>query len=240
VTEFLTAGGLILTVLLAYMQIQKQHGNALRLQAEHLRNKLKVQIYHEITAHLHKTARAQGRATSSYRSAVTSLRSNHENPAIQLTQTSNGLRRAHERASRSVSSLLILFEKYEIVFAHFGSIQRQFGDEHRRLLDANWKLTGKLMMYLPMDDLPAETKTVFPLKAKRDDLSELEEMVSEYLSVLEELEGYILDVQVEAQNELLGNLFGRVVPQRNPADPDVKVLQRDAEPRTERPKGRWV
>lgn len=238
--ELLTAGGLILTVLLAYLQIQKQHRSSFRLQEEHLRNELKVQIYNEVSEHLQTAANALGRAESEYRSALLFLDSQQSGPVAKSTQTSEDITKAASAASRAISKLLILFEKYEIVFLNFSAIQREFGDQHRHLLEANWKLSSKLMMYLPMEGLPEEAASVFPFKPKPEDLEEMEALFSSYAAVVNDTQGYILDVQVEAQNELLGKLFGRHVLPRNPDDPSVKVLKRDLQPRSERPKGRWV
>lgn len=46
-SELITALGLVLGVLIAYLQIQKNQRAGLQLQEAHLRNELKLKLYEE-------------------------------------------------------------------------------------------------------------------------------------------------------------------------------------------------
>jgi hypothetical protein len=72
----------------------------------------------------------------------------------------------------------------------------------------------------------------------KDDVARLQDLADAYLAATGDLQGYIIDLQIEAQNELLGDLFERQLPPRAPGDEAVKVLARDPEPLHQRPRGR--
>lgn len=68
--ELLTAVGLILAVLLAYMQIQKTHAANIRAQEAHLRDQLRVRIYEEASTTFHNASRLVGRCNTDTRSII--------------------------------------------------------------------------------------------------------------------------------------------------------------------------
>jgi hypothetical protein len=61
------------------------------------------------------------------------------------------------------------------------------------------------------------------------ELHQLKHLIDNYYEAMNEIAGYIFDLRVEAQNNLLSNLFQNRVPQRKPLDPKHKVISTDAE-----------
>jgi len=229
-TLVLGFGTLVITVLLAYSGIRA----SLRLQEEHLKNELKVRLYPEIADALHRTAEALQAAALGYEVTVGDLKRRTETGTGGSQRTSEELADRHRDAARQVTALLMVFEKYEIVFARFAGIRRQFADEHLRLLTAHSTLFSRLLLFLP-----SVQGTVLPHQPRLQDVAELEVLAKAYRDVEGDLQGYILDASVEAQNELLGDLFKRQLPSRNPLDSSVKVLKRDYTPQRTREPGRW-
>lgn len=134
----------------------------------------------------------------------------------------------------------MMMERYEIVFLHFHDAHRALAEGHREAMDAFQPLHSKLLTVLPLPHPTVANSTVGPLTGPTElDLDELESLATAHLDAVGTLEGYVLDLGVGAQNELLGDLFDYTVPPRRPADPEVKVLKRSDLPATERPEGRW-
>lgn len=239
-TELLTFGGLVVTVLLAYLQIQKNHAATLRAQEAHLRDQLKVNVYEKVAAVFQDCAEQVNTAAGEMRSVVSNLRLALQGLPGTQRLTSAQLLDVHYNAQRALSRVLLVLEQYEIVFARFASIRRQFSDEHGRLLDVHVKLWVALVPLIPIVD-SSSGRTTPPLVAPTQSaLDVLEPLATVYIDVCGDIMGYFIDLQIEAQNELLGHLFQHQLPPRSPGDPRQRVLVRDAIEPTERPRGRIV
>lgn len=143
-------------------------------------------------------------------------------------------------AAQALSDVLLKLEQYEIAFARFRSIRRQFAEEHTRFWEAYQELFSKLSLLLP--NIDPETNRPLPRLAAPTEarLSELEPLQGAYGDVCSDIQAYIIDLQIESQNEFLGSLFERQLPSRHPLDPSARVLTRDPDDTTERPAGSLV
>jgi hypothetical protein len=240
-TQIITVGGMILGVLIAYLQIQKNQRAALVLQEEHLRNELKLKVYEKAAAVFADVSGLLVSASSLYRSPINSLDMRvRKGFPVSPTSTPKELSDAVHIAAAGITRVLLVLEEYEIVFARFRSFRRRLSADHSRLLDAHNAVWSKLMLFLPV--IHAETGEMFgPVSFPSEVvLADLERLNEEYVDVCNVLSGYMIDLQIEAQNELMGKLFARQLPPRHPNDPSVEVLGRDAEEVTERPAGRLI
>jgi hypothetical protein len=239
-TELLAAAGLILTVLLAYMQIQRTQAATIRAQEAHLRNQLKVDLYAKAAAVFHDSAQRVQNVNSHIRSALSTIKLIADGFPFTHLKTGQELSDANAEAARGLNNVLFMLEQYEMVFSRFGPFRREVSDSHGRLLDAFNKLWMKLALYVPLVDNATGNLVGPASRPSRQDLAELETLRDGHSSVCNDIMGYMIDLQIEAQNELLGDLFGRQLPPRAPGDPAVKVLTRAREHLTERPKGQVV
>ncbi len=239
-TEILTVGGLILGVLVAYWKIQQTHKANIQAQEAHLRNQLKVRIYEHSTSTFEHASDLISKSQAGTEATIISLRMGATGYPFSPTDTWQELTDAHSAALRAVTDVLKKLEQYEIAFARFGSIRRELSEGHRTSLEAFGKLSSKLAVYLP--NTHPETGAALPpiTVLKKKDLPELEQLHEGYRNICNDMACYIVDLQIEAQNELLGSLFDHTLPPRHPEDPDVKVLTRDADAPTERPQGALV
>ena len=240
--ELLTAGGLIITVLLVYMQIQKQHEAGILLQREHLRDELRAKLYEGLSASVQNASRLIGRANTMSISIVSSLHSRMDHPSWPLSATSEEMSEMHFSGAQALSDVLVEMEQYEIVFMRFRTIRRTLAEEHGRVLMTYTPLAFKFGSYLTHRTSDGGA-TLDPLATPTsEELTDLEELRRTYGDACGGVSAFLADLQVEMQNELLSHLFdGRIVPPRNPEDSNLVVLQRDPEdPVVERPKGRWV
>jgi hypothetical protein len=239
-TDLLTAGGLILTVLLAYMQIQRTHRRNLEAQEAHLRNQLKVDLYEKAAAVFQAAADAANRASSDYRATLSVLELQAKGFPFAHSQTSADLLDSEKAASRALIAVLIFLEQHEIAFARFRDIRRALSETHENLLDSHNKLWMKLVQLIPPPPQPdgrATPPLALPNAQNVEDARVLYETFSQACS---DICSYLIDLQIEAQNELLGDLFQRQLPPRHPADPALRVLTRDAAVQTTRPRGRLI
>jgi hypothetical protein len=200
-TDFIEVASIIVTVFLAYIGIQRQQQASLRLQEEHLKSELKVRLYPEIAEALHRTAHALHNAAWGYENVVNDLKRRPESFASGPLKSSAELADLHRDAARQITDLLMVFEKYEIVFARFASMRREFSEEHLRLLDAHSSLFSKLLPFLP-NETWAGSPGAFPFQPGQEDLVELEGLAKAYRDVEGNLQGYILDASVEAQKRI--------------------------------------
>lgn len=238
--EYLSALALIVTILLVYLRIQKQEESSLRLQAENHRSRLKAEIFEKLSDVLSDWGDALEACSSSARSVTSSLRLSQKGLGVAPTVTANDVAQLHYAAMRATTSVQMMLERYEIVFLHFHDAHRALAEGHREALHTFSSLHSKLLTVLPLQHPADSTSTVGPLtQPTQPDLDALSSLADAYIDACGTLQGYVLDLGVEAQNELLGDLFGHTVPPRRPADSAVKVLQRSALPVTERPEGRW-
>ena len=241
ITEVLTAAGLLLTVLLAYLQVQKNHIAALQLQEQHLRNQLRLQLYEKSTVVFFDASSRLSKAASQYRPVLNAITlyvekgvgSGAMEPGMPFAEV------VHD-AHHHLTKVLLFLEEYEMVFARFRTIRRELSTANTKLLLTHAEFWGKLMIYLPSRDPKTGLllgPVVLPGPPERE---ALERMHSSYESICNDLSGFFIALQIETQNELLGGLFSRQLPPRHPADPEVAVLGRDEDDNFVRPPGHIV
>ena len=238
-TDVLTVAGLILTVLLAYLHVQKNQRAALEAQQAHLRDQLKVQLYEKVSGVFQQCAETVQKALSEVQSTVWHLESASKGLPVEHIRSASDLIESNQHAQRALTKVLLVLEQYEMAFARFGSIRRQFSDDHKQLLETHSALFAALLPFTPGQDSAGHS--VPPNSApSQDALDALAPLAREYTNTCGDILGHLIDLQVEAQNELLGHLFQRQLPPRHPQDPGQKVLVRDHLRPTERPVGRIV
>ena len=251
VAQIVAAGGIIVTVLLAYVQMQKSQRATLEaqersqratlaVQEAHLKNQLKVRIYEHSTSTFEQASDLLSKSHVNTISVVSTLRMAVEGLPFTPGKTVQELADAHYAAAGALSAVLRKLEQYEIAFARFGSIRRGLAQGHQMFLEAFSRLSSKLALYLP--NTHPDTGAALPSIAtlKKEDLPGLEQLQKAYADICGDMVCYILDLQIEAQNELLGSLFDHELPPRHPKDTNVKVLTRDTKAQTKRSPGNLV
>ena len=239
-TDLFTAAGLILAVLLAYMQIQKTQAANIRAQQAHLRDELRVRIYEGASATFEKAADLVGRCRADTSAVISTLKMEIDGFPASLSTTSTDLSDLHFETAHALTDVLLKLEQYEIAFSRFRTIRREWSEEGRRFFDAYQKLSSKLSLYLPNKD-PATGKLLPRLAdPTAENIARIDGLQRAYEDVCSNLQSFVIDLQIESQNELLGHLFERQLPSRHPQDPGFKVLKRDPDDAGERPPGSLV
>lgn len=221
---------LLIPVLLIYLGYER----SLRLQTENQRSHIRVEIYDKVADALEDWGTHLGAAASVVRGVVMDARMRLQGLFVVSTRTTEEVLGAHNEAAKATSRVLLFLERYEIIFLRFHQARRDISGAHGELLEAFVALMQSVHLLVPSRRGAKPFSDIDPER-----FAELEERADRYLHVCSDLQGYLLDLGVEAQNELLAPLFRRTVPPRNPGDPNVKVLTRSAGFLTERPPGRW-
>jgi hypothetical protein len=155
--------------------------------------------------------------------------------------TSDDVLKARAEATEGITSVLSALEQYEIVFSRFTSFRRELSDSHSRLMTTFNNLWTKLVLFLPLANTGGSATGGGPIgpvsRPTLQDVKQLEELQKALNDVCGDIGGFLIDLQIEAQNELLGELFGRQLPPRAPADPTIKVLAREPTHLTKRTPG---
>lgn len=117
----------------------------------------------------------------------------------------------HQNIQKAYVDYSVSFETHEVLFLGLKKMQTIFAKEMRN------KIEDKFMDF---------TDLIFPeMAGKKNILSqvELERKIDLFFSNISDLQVYLQDMRVELQNETLGKILGRKVPQRRPVK-EYKVL----------------
>jgi hypothetical protein len=213
-------------------QLKRQHDSALRLQEEHLKDEIRTKLYERLADAVENASFALTGAIGAARRARAIAESGDRTAILAARDASPSMFKALEEVSQSITRMIVVIERYEIVFPGFAAIRLALVEEFKEFLLAHSRFSNVVSRYLSFQGQPHEQASidqVFPLKASQDDLNELRELYEAYAAVGYNLEGYTADVRIEGQNALLGHLFGRQLPRRKPGDPTIKVLRATSE-----------
>jgi hypothetical protein len=214
----------IVAIGVALFQMNRQHRSSLVLQEAHLRHQLQLEIFREVSDQLRRMALAFSTANSRVSHSVKEFEDQLQR-GTEVTETGEELISIHHTASRSVAELQILIERYEIVFLRLSSARRILSNETMRFHQGFSEFMKAAGLFLPHKNGPRP----HPFKPTPADVAQIRHAADEYANVCGNYLGFVLDLQVESQNMLLGDLFKRTVPPRNPLDPTVPVLKADTE-----------
>lgn len=234
VDSVISAVAVLFAVWIVVWQVGKQFENGQRLQRQNAREKLWLDIYREICSLITEAYSAQIDAHL-YASAVTSEiglwrsadfvgipNTYHDRRAMKFMNLNTEL-------SEKVSKLTRVLEQYEIIQPNLSLFRIAFNATLHDIRNSSNTLFSLYLRMLPTD-IPENMRgqigqdVVVPEMPTEAQASELARLSEVYEGHVHDLGGFIFDFQVEAQNNLLGDLFGNRVSRRRPADPDVVVV----------------
>ena len=85
------------------------------------------------------------------------------------------------------------------------------------------RFTAILPMDPPEESAPEAPQIVHPLPSD-EVIAQLQALVENYWQTMSQINAYVYDLKVEAQNNLLSDLFAHRVSPRVPLDPRYKVI----------------
>jgi hypothetical protein len=149
-----------------------------------------------------------------------------QNPALPRSRTLEFFD-LHAKASEATTDLISSLESYGIVSEHFELYRRALACAINDVRDAHTRLVPLLFRVLPFDPPPGMPGNVQMPNSSETDQRAFRAACENYWQMQSTVSNYIHDIKGESQNVLLGGIFKRRVPPRDPPDKTLWVLRTD-------------
>lgn len=227
VDHFWRAVSILVPAMIAVWQVNRNYRSNLRLQQEQVKRQQALDIYKEFSsaweAATGKTQQLFG-VVVSLRTYVT-LRANPVfrdfSPALSH-DTSDLIQSANELTTELLRFTSII-EKYEIVFQGFTQMRVNTNEQGIKVHRDVAELLTAFGPLVPADRHNHALNGFIPV-ATATQLEALNAVVDAWQEGLMDLQAFLHDLRLEAQNHLIGPFYGRKLPPRKPGDPAVRVL----------------
>lgn len=198
---------------------------------EKLKFDLQTKFYNEIEEKASIASDAVQEAHSFCNSIMITCNMIKAGQASQFSVTPLDFNRAQFGLLSALADLVITIEKYEIVLAEITIFKSAFSSFSHDLRDAIGQFYPVLLKILPYDlPLPPEgvnTTRVHQAALNAAQADQLLELKDHFEQPIHNIGGILSDLRVEFQNVLLGPLFKRKLPPRQPLDPNNVVVRTD-------------
>jgi len=234
----ITILGFLVTFSIVLFQINRQHKSNLKLQRQHFKNQIKLQIFKEIDERITVTTNTYVKLSSQVHLVVTTIDNNiflKKEGVIPkpLLERSYDYIDYHSSFSKSVLELIYILEKYVITDRIFEIFNIALQSSSYELEKTFQPLHKSLLKFLPVD-VPQEkqqslgTNVIIPQKVSDLDLVEFKNHLDSYNNKLHDLFCYLHDLKVEAQNILLGGIFDNKVSPRKSKDKKIIIVAKES------------
>jgi len=135
------------------------------------------------------------------------------------------------QAHGSVLDVVRTIESFEVVHPAFIAFRYAIGAQLEVCSEASSAVLNHALTFLPMDPPPGSpiSEPMSPKAPSQEDLDELRKVSSKMDAAYWTLLSFLGDLSREAQNHLIGHLFGHRVPRRMALDPEAVVLSSSPE-----------
>lgn len=218
-TPIVSLFGLVFGFLLLHWQLKEQYANTLEADRVQAQDRIRVDIYREIATRIESAGPHFARLITLPLVFMIELKYRIARPMPPESQFSfESMHETLNRSSEAIITFLTSLESYEIVMPEFIVFRKQFGS---KLQDLN----SPLSEFIQSAGLLASPKRLaIKWPPDSEDITKLEALVTEVSEIGHDLQGLTMDLRVDAQNYLLGDIFpNRRVPPRHPGDPSTLV-----------------
>ena len=223
--------GFIAAAATVVWQMGKQHKNSLALQRENAREALKLRIYETLVQRIRTVSDAHIDAAMYAFGILPAIESFQReqsagyqpSPMRQRAPTFSDL---NYKAAGHLAELIVEFECWSIAFPGLNVFQVALNAAAYDVRQSFPPLFSALLDILPMDPPSGETgkPTIIHPPPSPEVFLALKRLIERYKEAMDEIEYYIHDLTIEAQNNLLHGLFEGRVPPRQPLDPRHRVI----------------
>jgi hypothetical protein len=222
--HLLTILGIVAGLSVVVFQLGEQQRASLELQRENARQALRLKVYEQL---LDKIGTAYT-ATSDFRRCVNSISTKIESAirGVQWTNetTSSELLEKSSESGDAVVSLIVELERWEVSFATADLFRWALSASSEDIQTSFQEFFKSAVLLLPHDKSDPRWGKAFLTLTSVEELKKIKELADSYFRSMSDLHCYLHDLVIEAQNELLSNLFDRRVAGRRPLDPGYKVI----------------
>jgi len=217
---FLTLLGIASGASVVAFQLGEQQRASLALQRENAKQSLKLKVYEQLLEKIEATSETSNRSRGYVYSISAELETYLHGIRWSNDATISGLMKRKKKAANALIELIGQLERWEVSFSSADLFRWAFGSASNDI-DASFSEFFKVALWLlPHDkEAPLQQPNITAEKIKT-----IKERADNYIRKCDDLHCYIHDLIIEAQNELLSNLFDRRVDGRKPLDPQYKVI----------------
>lgn len=235
-------------------QIGRQHRDNLELERQSMREKLRLEIYKEISEKIKISSTLLVKSTTyiigipmaftTRLTQKTTFKDFHFEPP-PVEHRADTIAKKYSDASNLIIDMIQILEQFEIAIPNFTEFRRALTKKSDLIRDEFFKFQVEAIKFLPQD-VPEDqvqkvgSKIIVPKLPDEKQIKTLERLAQNYQNACIGFLGVIKDLSIESPNNLLGSLFDYKLPPRKPGDPNVQVISTDTEKITERPKGNLV
>lgn len=233
----ITLLGFLISATMIIWQMKHQQKTSLLLQRENSREALRLQIYQTLEKQISKVNEAAIKAGGYLLLLPANIKSNafslaHGVKPPPLRERALDYNSKNYELSEAIVELFYAFESYEIACPDFKIFKIALSSAQHDLREVNAKLFTELLEILPIDlneDDAKKTGHKLIDKPLPDDerCQKLEALIGRYKEITTDVNSYMHDLQIDAQNKLLNKLFDNKLPPRRPLDPKYKVITTD-------------
>lgn len=227
--------GIVLGAWIIRWQLQKQHLNNVSHQQASFRDELNLKIFDSISERLLVAQSKLSAASMTIWPLGSRLEYHWKMKDTYLPNIDPMRERAlqindlNAEAHAAINELVFILERYQTPLPNFDVFRLAFNFHFREQLDAFAKLYDKVLQFLPFTippemiekGMPSSIQTNRPTPAE---ILEIKARCEIYFNVIQNQQGILFDLNVEAQNALLGNIFPIQAPTRKPLDQKIKVI----------------
>lgn len=210
-------------------QIRTQSANAIRQNKHNEALKLKMKVYDEIINVCAKCQDADSSLTNFIRSVFNDVSISQKQQLAGRPFRITEHRFPHylelqKSLDSSAVEMVFLTERWQIIDPRIEVFRTAFNVAMHDIRETSWRYWNTLMPLLPVDrrDAPGQQFNWEPPNEKQ--LETLEKFGSSFIKAIDLLGSFTYDFQIEMQNLLVGDLFGKTVPARIPIDPQYPVV----------------
>lgn len=227
---FVTFASVTTSALLIIWQIGRQYRNSINLQQDNHRNQFRLKIYQELAALIDNAA-------DKTRVGIVGLIlpdkiANSSGSYTDILERPLDISNGSTELVTEVTKLMSFLETYEVVMPRFRIFRLAFGCATDKLQKISFKYFRMLLKFLPADLKEDDAKRLGiqvlpPVRPNPEEFQKLKEMGNLYNEECMNVYCYIHDLRIEAQKELLGNIFGNDVLGRMPIEKEHVVISTD-------------
>lgn len=230
VEVLVTFASVTISASLIIWQIGRQYRNSINLQQDNHRNQFKLKIYQELAPLIDNAA-------DKIRIGIIGLMlpgkiANDSGSYTEIQERPLDISNGSAELVTEVTKLMCFLETYEVVMPRFRIFRLAFGCATDKLQKVTFEYFTMLLRFLPADLKEEDAKrfginVIPPVRPNNDELDKLREMGNQYHQECLNVYCYIHDLRIEAQKELLGNIFGNDVHGRMPIEEEHVVISTD-------------
>ncbi len=222
--------------------IRRNHELSLALQKANFRQQVNLDLFREIRPVISNVISDTSRADTTVRllpgniSRYWTIRAQTDFEPSPIYERSQQLLDERSQADESLMKLASLLSSHSLAVPAFKTFAQVLHDQMERIRESHSKWFSEMLKWLPVEvvrTLPNGAKYVetHPRHVpSAEDIRRIQELTDEHLERCGDMSGYVYDIGIEAENLLVGTLYGRSKLSRKPLDSRIPVL--DSKPET--------